>query len=212
MDKKHKVVLTIVACLVLGSWAATPFVVERLFPNEATRQGTFGDLYGSINSLFSGLALLGVIAAIMLQQKELSLSTRELKNSARALQKQVELSADASRLQVLPELIRAQKSRIETIVGDNFAEFEFSEKALKGKIENNKNRIRTLQKAIVQTELSIQTLHGLDKAEAETRLNQFDIDLKKQVAATPEFEQLLSYQTDLVQLYQKIANTRLDSD
>lgn len=41
-------------------------------------RGTFGDMFGGINALFSGLAFAGVIYAILLQRRELELQRREL--------------------------------------------------------------------------------------------------------------------------------------
>ncbi|MCD2260206.1 putative phage abortive infection protein [Psychroserpens luteolus] len=46
-----------------------------------TDRGAFGDKFGFINSLFSGLALAGIIYSIFLQQKELSLQRTELKET-----------------------------------------------------------------------------------------------------------------------------------
>ena len=49
------------------------FLIEW-FPWWVTdKRGQFGDSFGGINALFSGLAFLGVICAILLQQKELAL-------------------------------------------------------------------------------------------------------------------------------------------
>lgn len=44
-----------------------------------TGHGTFGDMFGVSNALFSGLAFAGVIYAILLQRKELELQREELK-------------------------------------------------------------------------------------------------------------------------------------
>lgn len=41
-------------------------------------RGTFGDMFGAVNSLFSGLAFAGVIYAILLQREELKLQRKEL--------------------------------------------------------------------------------------------------------------------------------------
>jgi|SRR5262245_11412003 len=60
---------TIAAILIVALWIATPFVVRQLYPEMSTR-GQFGDIFGSVNALFSGLALLGVIIAILLQRQE----------------------------------------------------------------------------------------------------------------------------------------------
>ena len=46
--------------------------------NDVENRGTFGDMFGAANALFSGLAFAGVIIAIMLQRKELSLQREEL--------------------------------------------------------------------------------------------------------------------------------------
>ena len=49
--------------------------------DDTTIRGTFGDSFGGVNSLFSGLALGGIIYTIFLQKKELSLQREELKET-----------------------------------------------------------------------------------------------------------------------------------
>ena len=41
-------------------------------------RGTFGDMFGGLNALFSGAAFAGIIFTIILQRKELQLQRREL--------------------------------------------------------------------------------------------------------------------------------------
>ena len=54
------------------------FVIEW-FPWWVTdKRGQFGDSFGVVNALFSGLAFAGVICAILLQKKELELQRNEL--------------------------------------------------------------------------------------------------------------------------------------
>lgn len=50
-------------------------------------RGTFGDMFGAVNALFSGFAFLGVIYAILLQRTELSLQRAELSLTRQELQK-----------------------------------------------------------------------------------------------------------------------------
>lgn len=50
--------------------AGTPIWGER---------GTFGDMFGSVNALFSGLAFAGIIFTVLLQRQELQLQRHELK-------------------------------------------------------------------------------------------------------------------------------------
>ncbi|MEZ6115463.1 MAG: hypothetical protein R3C28_02655 [Pirellulaceae bacterium] len=59
---------------VLFLFLATPQIVKFWGGLESGAEGAgeFGDQFGAVNALFSGLALLGVIIAIMLQMKELA--------------------------------------------------------------------------------------------------------------------------------------------
>ncbi len=70
-------------CIIILVWFLTPFVVAHLVENKAER-GQLGDLFGTINALFSGLAFAGVIVAIFLQREELQLQKEEMKRSAAA--------------------------------------------------------------------------------------------------------------------------------
>lgn len=55
------------------------------------RWGTFGDFFGgTLNSIFSFLSLLAILLTIIIQNKELSLSTIEFAKSAKALTEQSE--------------------------------------------------------------------------------------------------------------------------
>lgn len=47
-------------------------------------RGMFGDMFGGLTSLFSGLAFAGMISALVLQTKELGLQRHELELSRRA--------------------------------------------------------------------------------------------------------------------------------
>jgi hypothetical protein len=51
-------------------------------------RGTFGDMFGAVNSIFSGLAFVGVTYAIVLQQHEVSLAKNEMRNTKIILDKQ----------------------------------------------------------------------------------------------------------------------------
>lgn len=53
-------------------------VFYRLGPNKDT-PGQFGDMFGGINALFTGLALAGVIYTILLQRHDLELQREELR-------------------------------------------------------------------------------------------------------------------------------------
>ena len=62
---------------VIAIWISSIFIVPLFYCN-LTDRGVFGDSFGAINSLFSGLAFAGIIYTILLQRKELKLQRDEL--------------------------------------------------------------------------------------------------------------------------------------
>lgn len=87
--------LIVLLALVTSVWVIYWIIIPLVFSGWQTR-GTFGDMFGAINALFSGLAFVGIIYAIILQKRELMLqrleleSTRvELKRSAEAQEKTI---------------------------------------------------------------------------------------------------------------------------
>ncbi|MBD0399949.1 hypothetical protein [Flammeovirga sp. EKP202] len=83
------------------------------------QRGTFGDLFGAVNSLFSGLAFAGLMYTIFLTQQDLEIQRKEVyenrkqliksakaqQKSEKALAEQVEQMKIASRLDALKTLI-----------------------------------------------------------------------------------------------------------
>ena len=66
------------------------FLIE-LFPWWVTdKRGQFGDSFGVVNALFSGLAFAGVICAILLQKRELELQRKELEDTRTEIKGQKE--------------------------------------------------------------------------------------------------------------------------
>ncbi len=73
-------------CLVLSFWI-TWILVWLLVDNKAAA-GQFGDTFGAFNGLFTGLALAGIIVAILMQREELKLQREELARSSEAQEAQ----------------------------------------------------------------------------------------------------------------------------
>jgi hypothetical protein len=67
---------------VLTAWLATLVILMLLFAgdnqNGWAHRGQFGDMFGAVNALFSGLAFGGIILTIILQKEELRLQRKEL--------------------------------------------------------------------------------------------------------------------------------------
>lgn len=62
-------------------------VVSQMTLGDSNERGTFGDMFGGINAVFSGFAFAGVIVTILMQMRELELTRNELKKSADAQEK-----------------------------------------------------------------------------------------------------------------------------
>lgn len=96
--------LIILFLIVAIFWGVSWYLlVESSYLAGWEDRGTFGDMFGSINALFSGLAFAGVIYAIFLQRKELFLQRKELE------QTRDELEGQKIQLQMQNENIRLQR-------------------------------------------------------------------------------------------------------
>ncbi|WP_194091613.1 hypothetical protein [Vibrio hibernica] len=84
---KQNIVFSIGALIIVSLWGINYYLLID-FPNDV--RGTFGDMFGAVNALFSGFAFLGVIYAILLQRKELSLQREELSLTRNELKKSAE--------------------------------------------------------------------------------------------------------------------------
>lgn len=101
-DKKNGITALILMCIVivflfLISW----FFIDYFIESKEDR-GTFGDKFGSINALFSGLAFAGLIYTIILQRKDLEMQREELELTRKEMKEQTaefEKQNQTSRLQ-----------------------------------------------------------------------------------------------------------------
>lgn len=81
------VVVGLPAASVLLIWTLGWKILPALY-GEPDSAGTAGDMFGSISSLFSGLAFAGLIATLVLQKVELSLQRRELTDTREEFERQ----------------------------------------------------------------------------------------------------------------------------
>lgn len=75
--------VVIMAVLVVFGW------VMQLVISNPSERGQFGDQFGAINALFSGLAFLGLILTIAFQTHGLRLQSRDLRLQTEALRLQI---------------------------------------------------------------------------------------------------------------------------
>ena len=85
----------LLAAFVILTWVTFPGWINSIFPIPTDEKmqgvlGTFGDSFGALNTLFSGLAFTGIIVSIFLQSKELSETRSEIKAQGAQFQLQTE--------------------------------------------------------------------------------------------------------------------------
>ncbi len=123
MSTNRLVTATIATVLLLwlGTWVAGVYFL----PSWGER-GQFGDLFGSVNALFSGLAFAGLLITVRLQQQQLSTQQQELKlqreemaSSRKELARQVSAQQALYRASVAQIAVAAANARIESIKMDS---------------------------------------------------------------------------------------------
>lgn len=118
----------VVATVILGLWIATPWIAASHFP-KIEQAGQFGDLFGSINALFSGLAILGLYinitqqrhqnamqqADLAMQREELAMQRQEMVASRGELAKQVAMQQALIRATNAQIAVAGYQAKIEAL-------------------------------------------------------------------------------------------------
>lgn len=73
--------------IAVGLWLANLWYGSHL---EGVERGLFGDMFGAVNALFSGMAFVGVIYAISMQRHEIAIAKEEIRYTKKILDKQQE--------------------------------------------------------------------------------------------------------------------------
>ncbi|WP_299156971.1 hypothetical protein [uncultured Christiangramia sp.] len=121
-DNYLKIFFWIALSLVIIS-IAFPFIINYIFTDWSV-SGTFGDTFGALNALFSGLALTGVIVTILIQRSELKNQRIELQLQRSEMQEtRKEFLLNRTTNLVYKQLERFEKSLTDfkiTIVGTKY--------------------------------------------------------------------------------------------
>lgn len=86
----------ILAGAVFVIWILSAIAVYFVSKEWSVR-GQFGDMFGAVNALFSGLAFAGLIYTIILQREELSLQRKELALTRDELKRSAEAQEETSK-------------------------------------------------------------------------------------------------------------------
>lgn len=87
-DSKIRQTLMWAAVAIFALWALSWCVIWLSFGYADINAGTFGDQFGAVNALFSGLAFAGLIVTLVLQREELEAQREELKQTREELRGQ----------------------------------------------------------------------------------------------------------------------------
>jgi hypothetical protein len=133
MTISTRTIASVAAGIVL-LWAGIATAAYFLLPDWASR-GQFGDVFGAVNSLFSGFAFSGLIFAILLQREDLELQRQELtltrqelsrsaaaqEQSEAALRAQAQSAASSARLSTINFLLDHYKQELKAMRGVAYA-------------------------------------------------------------------------------------------
>lgn len=84
---KTTAIAIVVGVIILALWAGSWWWINQHFQKHDER-GTFGDMFGAVNALFSGLAFAGLIITLFYQKEELKLQREELAQTREELKGQ----------------------------------------------------------------------------------------------------------------------------
>jgi predicted Zn-dependent peptidase len=96
-------------CLGLGAY----FFSNILDKEKLAQSGTFGDMFGAVNALFSGLAMAGVIYTITQQNQTIELHKEELKQTEKQEMRQQKELEETKLLSAKTALLEAYSKRID---------------------------------------------------------------------------------------------------
>jgi len=86
--------LTILTIIVLLMWGLSGYLTYY-FISDWSDRGTFGDMFGAVNALFSGLAFAALIYTIFLQREEIRMNRKEIQLNRKELKKSTAAQIDS---------------------------------------------------------------------------------------------------------------------
>ena len=114
--KNHILIKLIILVVVI--WGLSAVFIIGILPNWSDR-GTFGDLFGAVNALFSALAFAVLIYTIVLQREEIKQNRQEILLNRKELAKAAKLQKDAHKVliqQVEQTHLSAKMNAMRTLV------------------------------------------------------------------------------------------------
>ena len=148
--------------LVIIIWGLSAFLI-MVFLSEWSERGTFGDLFGAVNALFSALAFAALIYTIVLQREEIKQNREEIVLNRKELEKSAKLQRKAQEVliqQVEQTHLSAKMNAMRTLV-DYYNNQILNPKSTEEIIEKAKQKRKQI---IVQID---QLIDGLNDSDVE---------------------------------------------
>src|SRR5688572_30337045 len=102
LEPKDRQFLARLGLLGLALWIGTPLLIYGFASgcdsDRTSTAGQVGDMFGSVNALFSGAALLGVVVALILQRRDLKIQQDQLNLSNKEFRQQNEMIQEQLRV------------------------------------------------------------------------------------------------------------------
>lgn len=108
--------------------------------------GTFGDMFGAVNALFSGVALAMAIYSLILQQRQTISFERSTLETLDLLKRDLQRQSEAARVMALIALIDSDRNRIEQL--EAWGEQQGDRHKYRGGIDAAEKRIQDYRKQI----------------------------------------------------------------
>lgn len=159
-SRKHLFIFLLIGVIII--WAASALFTMNYLDQWADR-GTFGDLFGAVNALFSGLAFAALIYTIVLQRDEIKENRAEIILNRKELAKASKLQEKAQKVliqQVDQTHLSAKMNAMRTLI-DYY----------NNQIGNPKSTPETIEKAKAKRRNIIhlidELIDGLDDSEVD---------------------------------------------
>ena len=169
--------LAVIAGIIIYVWREVPERMARGL-ESANNAGTYGDSFGSVNALFTGLAFAGLVFSILLQQRQIQLQREdflsqleEMEDSRKTVERQNDLLDTQNRLmraQIEAQLLQVEASAAEmesSVSAIRAQEYVVGAPQRKAQLDSITNRASVLQKRVGQV---LTSSTAIDSNQAKT--------------------------------------------
>lgn len=196
----HSLALGIAAIFIIASWFYYPSWILARFPDDKLQPGTFGDMYGALNTLFSGLAFALLIYTALLQRSELQEQREDLQETRKHVERQTQIQDEQLRLLKEDSERRLELERISRSPKLMLRNFTWGERSVSVTLINGGAPIFDLQAVDYEPKSALACVISSDAILDRNGITKIDFHF-------PELPQDVSGTYSVVLSYQDVLNT-----